>query len=89
MYLVFDPFLNVRWQTEYLMMWSLMVACVSSWGQLPNPIGDAGLHFVTWVDIFPSEDNVFVYLSTMPDVHINLLHVLNPKIPYICDSTFL
>ena len=52
-----------------------MVACVSSWGQLPNPIGDAGLHFVTWVDIFPSEDNVFVYLSTMPDVHSNLLHV--------------
>ena len=37
-----------------------MIYNVSSWGKLPNPIGDSGSHFVTWVNIFPF-DNFFPF----------------------------
>ena len=57
-----------------------MMSHVYSWGY-------AGLNFVTWVDIFPFEDDFFVSLSNMPDVHSNLSFY--HKIPHICDSTFL
>ena len=49
-----------------------MMSHVSLWGKLPKQIDDEELHFFTWVDIFPLEDNVFIYLSTMSDIHINL-----------------
>ena len=59
-----------------LISWSLKISHVYSWGQLPKPIGDEGLHFVTWVDVFTFEENVYVSISTMPDVHSNLSHIL-------------
>ena len=52
-----------------------MMPHVPSWGKSPNPIGDAGLKFVIWVDIFLFEDKIFVSLSNFPDVHSSLSHI--------------
>ena len=60
LYLVVAPCLNTKiiW-VPYLMMWSLTFLHVSSWGQLLKPIGDAGLYFISWIDILPLGDNCF------------------------------
>ena len=62
---------------SYLMMWSLMMSHLSSWGQLPKLIGDKWFYFVTLVDMFCFNNNIFP--STITDVHINLSQVLKPK----------
>ena len=51
---------------------------LSSSGKLVKPIGDAGFKCFTWLGIFTFEDNIFISLSTIPDVYSSLSHVLYP-----------
>ena len=62
-----------------------MMPYLSSWVQLPKPIGDVGLYFVTLFDMFNFDNNVFFSLPNKPNVYISLWFFCKLKIKYICD----
>ena len=85
-YLVLCPwFYGLRRWMSSLEGLSLIIKHVSSWGQLMKTIGDAGLNFGIWVDIFTFEYNGFVSLSPTSCFHSIYYMCFTQQITYSCD----